>query len=609
MKKKFTTSYEELITNYYGGSDQNEVGVAVRVEDLFANYYGRSAALRTEQTSSPAVVLSLSYDDCETLPQQVKGTNFEEYVVQQSTVDQQFEEYVVQGEGLSQQSSVEAKTETSASEEVSAFQEYQVDVLQPLKETSVLDVKTAISAPPSEAASLPAYTQRPQRETIAAQPSPSIQDTSQAQATDDEFMADMQAILSGQKVYDPLTGKTTEKDKLTRPQSSQAQNDPNDLPTPDAKNSQAIFDRIAQSMQYANAYDLGTVELEKRFSDFDRIFEIEQKVAEEKKAKNRQTPAGDSSPSATFDSADFIQDLDAIRKQRSAMSAPLEIPATSSSTVVGDPNAYSHPWTGEHEDAFGAIKLSLAADEGGGSVMYDAKAAVAYARKFWNRPCTDLRIAPDLDHHPELTQRGFIEASSVDKFLKRPHEQAEDAVDAKGNMVPKGSWDFLDDCTHFISCCIGRPPATAYPKNDTPKAVSEWRANIAPAGGLPLPSHSLDVSMYGLAGLDRLVEFLTSPARQWATKLADDVSKDTARKLMDKMMPGDLIAYSQDGKLDHLVILLGDNGKLNGKVACHTYCRSDASDCTWDNDWDSIRPPEGDYRITLLQMPRLKNPT
>jgi hypothetical protein len=370
MKKKFTTSFEELITNYYGGSDPNEVGVAVRVEDLFANYYGRSAALRTEQTSSPAVVLSLSYDDCETLPQQVKGTSFEEYVVQQSTVDQQFEEYVVQGEGLSQQRSVEAKTVTSASEEVSAFQEYQVDVLQPLKETSVLDVKTAISAPPSEAASLPAYTQRPQRETIAVQPSPSIQDTSQAQATDDEFMADMQAILSGQKVYDPLTGKMTEKDKLTRPQSSQAQNDPNDLPTPDAKNSQAIFDRIAQSMQYANAYDLGTVELEKRFSDFDRIFEIEQKVAEEKKAKNRQTPAGDSSPSATFDSADFIQDLDAIRKQRSVMSAPLEIPATSSSTALGErsagstslpsvstlssaqsaSNEYSHPFydTGEH---------------------------------------------------------------------------------------------------------------------------------------------------------------------------------------------------------------------------------------------------------------------
>jgi hypothetical protein len=240
---------------------------------------------------------------------------------------------------------------------------------------------------------------------------------------------------------------------------------------------------------------------------------------------------------------------------------------------------------------------------------YEAKAAVAYARKFWNRPCTDLRIAPDLGHHPELQNRGFIDASSVNAFLKRDGEQAEDAVDAMGNAVPQGSWDFLDDCTHFISCCIGRPPATAYPKHDTEKAVNEWRANIAAAGGLPLPSHSLDVSMYGLSGLDRLVEFVTAPARRWATILASDVSKDDARPKMNEMMPGDLIAYSSGHKFDHLVILLGDDGKHNGKVACHTYCRSDAKECTWDNKWDEIKPPGGDYHVTLLQMPRPKKPT
>jgi hypothetical protein len=240
---------------------------------------------------------------------------------------------------------------------------------------------------------------------------------------------------------------------------------------------------------------------------------------------------------------------------------------------------------------------------------YNAEAAVAYARKFWNRPCTDLRIAPDLGHHPELQNRGFINASSVKAFKKRKGEQAEDAVDAMGNVVPQGSWEFLDDCTHFISCCIGCPPETAYPKHDTEKAVIDWRAKTAAAGGLPLPSHSLDVSMYGLSGLDRLIEFLTAPARRWASKVADDVSKDVARKLMDQMKPGDLIAYSSGHKLDHLVILLGDQGKHNGKVACHTYSRSDAKECTWDNKWDEIEPPGGDYHVTLLQMPRPKKPT
>jgi Putative amidase domain len=240
---------------------------------------------------------------------------------------------------------------------------------------------------------------------------------------------------------------------------------------------------------------------------------------------------------------------------------------------------------------------------------YNAVAAVAYARKFWNRPCSDLRIAPDLKHCPELQNRGFIDATSVNAFLKRDREQAEDAVDAKGNVVTHGSWKYLDDCTHFIFCCIGCPPEAAYPKHDTEKAVIDWRAKTAAAGGLPLPNHSLDVSMYGLSGLCRLIEFLTAPARRWARILAADVSKDKAHPLMEKMMPGDLIAYSSGHKFDHLVMLLGEDGKRNGKIACHTYSRSDAKECTWDNKWDEIKPPGGDYHVTLLQMPRPKKPT
>jgi hypothetical protein len=175
---------------------------------------------------------------------------------------------------------------------------------------------------------------RRQSQVTVAPPPSANQETSRAEATDDDFIADMQSILTGQKVFDPLSKKTVEKDQLVRPPSNSSPNDGNDLPVPEAKNSQAIFDRIAQSMQYANAYDLGTVELENRFSDFDKIFEIQQKAVEEKKSKNRQPPAGDSSPGAKVDSADFIQDLDAIRKQHSALSAPSERPTVSSSTDV-----------------------------------------------------------------------------------------------------------------------------------------------------------------------------------------------------------------------------------------------------------------------------------
>ena len=75
-------------------------------------------------------------------------------------------------------------------------------------------------------------------------------ETSQAQATDDDFMADMQSILTGRKVFDPASGRTVEKDKLGRsPVPS-----PRPEPPPAAPDGQAIFDRIAQSMAYANTY-------------------------------------------------------------------------------------------------------------------------------------------------------------------------------------------------------------------------------------------------------------------------------------------------------------------------------------------------------------------
>ena len=41
-------------------------------------------------------------------------------------------------------------------------------------------------------------------------------------------------------------------------------------PMPDAPNEQSIFDRIAQSLEYANSFDLGTVDLQRRFEHFDR---------------------------------------------------------------------------------------------------------------------------------------------------------------------------------------------------------------------------------------------------------------------------------------------------------------------------------------------------
>jgi hypothetical protein len=78
-------------------------------------------------------------------------------------------------------------------------------------------------------------------------------------------------------------------------------------------------------MQYANKYDLGTVELENRFADFDRMSELEQQAGAKKRpASAQQKPASTDVATATaVDSQDFIQDLDSITRQRGPRPSPM----------------------------------------------------------------------------------------------------------------------------------------------------------------------------------------------------------------------------------------------------------------------------------------------
>jgi hypothetical protein len=170
-----------------------------------------------------------------------------------------------------------------------------------------------------------------------------------ASASDDDFISDMQAILTHQKVYDPVAKKMIDADQVGRPaaaEPSQGQGSVGEQ----ASNSQAIFDKIAQSMQYANQYDLGTVELENRFADFDRISDLQQ-GSEAKKpaaAANDTPPQAGLATATAADTQDFIQDLDAMQRQRDAAAAPR-------SDVGGDPFAFLPP---SSDDASAPIPAS-----------------------------------------------------------------------------------------------------------------------------------------------------------------------------------------------------------------------------------------------------------
>jgi hypothetical protein len=173
--------------------------------------------------------------------------------------------------------------------------------------------------------------------------------------TENDFLADMQSIVTGESVYDPVQRKTVRKEALKE--------HPRD-PEPAAENgrrdggreggtgeSQAIFDRIARSMQYAGAYDLGEVELENRFADFDRIEALRQKATE---AKPAAPPTRPPPTTPKVDHADFLADLDAIRTHAVDTAADaMAPPATEApdvATPASVPGDYSVPLydTGEH---------------------------------------------------------------------------------------------------------------------------------------------------------------------------------------------------------------------------------------------------------------------
>ena len=89
---------------------------------------------------------------------------------------------------------------------------------------------------------------------------------------DDEFEADLREILVGKKRYDSDHRRAVAVDgTASEPETQPSQSAPEATPdSPATKNDHAIFDRIAQSMQLANAYDLGSIALDQRFDAFDQ---------------------------------------------------------------------------------------------------------------------------------------------------------------------------------------------------------------------------------------------------------------------------------------------------------------------------------------------------
>jgi hypothetical protein len=320
--RRVSASFDELVRRYYGaGARQPSTGDRMRA--LVDAYYGRLAAAPSPRRPR-SVVLSLSFDDQETLPQGSAGRGGE-YLVPAPASRQGPEEYVVPAGGGSP-AVIEGTARVLSTEAVSAREEYGLDVLDPLGEPQ-RPAPVGVPAAPLRAAP------QPEDPAVSAPLPQAGAEASRSQATDDDFIADMQSILTGQKVFDPASGRTVAKSDLGRAPSRGGDEAPA-RPAPDGQDTQAIFDRIARSMEYANAYDLGSLELRNRFADFDRSADSADEARQRKAGNGVTAPAR--SASLTVSADEVLRDLEAMQ-------------ATARAQSQGSP-AYSQPLydTGEH---------------------------------------------------------------------------------------------------------------------------------------------------------------------------------------------------------------------------------------------------------------------
>jgi hypothetical protein len=136
---------------------------------------------------------------------------------------------------------------------------------------------------------------------------------------EDDFIKDMRAILNGEKKFESNKKMATPK---AQQQSLNEDNDPRFQPV-EAKNEHQIFDKIAQSMKFANAYDLGEFDIDQRLNDFDTLAEAKTKTSIGKAATAQTVlamvqPTAQKATASAASNEDFILDLDDINNQAQA---------------------------------------------------------------------------------------------------------------------------------------------------------------------------------------------------------------------------------------------------------------------------------------------------
>jgi hypothetical protein len=216
-------------------------------------------------------------------------------------------------------------------------------------------------------------------------------------------------------------------------------------------------------------------------------------------------------------------------------------------------------------------------------VAIDRKAAVDYARKFWNRVSDNDKF--------------WISSAEISLAAKRKSMKAPAADGWEAFFVPDGSggekaifrrtvggktedmpdpiaiWDDLDDCTHYVCRCLLKGGVSL---KETPRA-------------------------------NELTETMIKSGK---TKvLALKATKDEGQKVVDSgiFKPGDLVGYYTDkkGRYTHTAMFVGRlTGAAGdpGGITCHTLCRFQGLTKAWNGADDDAWFLHGGLSYTLIHF-------
>ena len=320
-----------VLRNYYGVTGDMVHHHYRRMEHVLGNYYGQADLYHHEvegpgasgEAAVPAatVVTARSFDDGEVLVQKEsdvqKDNTGEEYIVEKTFEEEPCEEYVVysqsMGEEVGEEYVVYSQSEDDAAKggggpadldayDKEVLKELNIDISNPLAQAKAVRFRAleVEAVPDKEDGGIVPGGGVPMGEPA---PTPGSKE-------ERDLFADIQSIMNTPIGTRPSGGGGM--DSVARSQAAASPAPPAPEP-PLPPNGHAIFDRIAKSMKYANAYDLGAVELDNRFAEFDKYYEGQQ-------APKREVAT--SMDSDIPNPADFIKDLDSILKGDVASQQP-----------------------------------------------------------------------------------------------------------------------------------------------------------------------------------------------------------------------------------------------------------------------------------------------